>query len=391
MLVIGNYAMGLKFGGIEMPISPQMIQSISVTLDIDRVLPTFKIALKDATGILGEIAPYDKTLNTVDLQFARSDNPKVFNTFKLAVKRRKPDAERGIVIEGVLHVPNLLTTVYKRAHTGSIKTSLETMAADDLQITRTDIAASLDYRKTILQPRWTDAKLLGWMGENLIGRSGETGYHCFVKNVDGEQVLVVKSLDELLSGAVQYGFVVSPKPYKDLYPVIDYRVFDNSQLLVDLGAKTQDYGYFNYSTGAYVTRSLEAAACPALGERTLIDDDNTNNSVFISGIGRSNDFTADFTGKISSNYYKRVNNFVNIWISTWGIENVSPGDVVRLLFGEALARGQLFLYHLAGYWMVSRVVHLLGSSYMTNIMLTRNGIDTDFDTSLMKAGNLKRK
>jgi len=391
MLVIGNYALGLKFGDIEMPVSPQMIQSISVTLDIDRLLPTFKIAMKDATGILGEIAPYDKTLNVVELQFARSDNPKKFNTFKMAVKRRKPDADRGIVIEGVLDVPNMLTTVYQRALTGSIRTSLETIANDDLQITNTDIAASLDYRKTILQPRWTDAKLLNWMADNLIGRDDETGYHCFVKNVDGNQTLVVKSLDELLSGAVQYGFVVSPKPYKDLYPVVDYRVFDNSQLLVDLGAKTQDYGYFNYATGAFVTPSFSAADCPALGERTLIDDDNTNNSVFMTGLGRSNDFTSDFAGRISSSYHKRVNNFVNIWISTWGLESVSPGDVVRLLFGEALARGQLFLYHLSGYWMVSRVVHLLGPSYMTNILLTRNGIDTDFETTLMRAENLKRR
>lgn len=391
MLVVGNYSMGLRFGGIEVPISPQMIHSISVTLDVDRVLPTFKIALKDATGILGEIAPYDKTLNSIDLQFGRSDNPERFNTFKLAVKRRKPDSDRNYTIEGVLDVPNLLTTVYKRALTGDVKTSIETLATVDMQMTKTEVGASLSYNKTFIQPRWTDAKLLNYLSDNLIGRNGETGYHCFVKNVDGEQILVFKSLDEMLSSAVKFGFIVAPKPYKDLYPVVEYRVFDNSQLLVDLGAKTQDYGYFNYDTGAFVESTIDAVDCPALGERTLIDDDNSNNSVFITGLGRSNDFTIDFGGRISSNYYKRVNNFVNIWISTWGMENASPGDIVRLLFGEALARGQLFQYHLSGYWMISRVVHLLGSSYMTNLLLTRNGIDTNFSTSLIKAENLKRK
>lgn len=390
MLVIGNYAIGLKFGGIEMPISPQMVCGISVTLDVDRLLPTFRISLKDATGILGEIAPYDKTLNLIDLQFARSDNPGAINTFKLAVKRRKPDADRVYTIEGVLDVPNLLTTVYQRAHTGNIRDSIETIADDDLQIS-SDVSSSLNYDKTIIQPRWTDAKLFNYLTDNLIGRNGETGYHCFVKNVAGKPTLVFKSLDEMMSSSVNFGFVVAPKPYKDLYPVVDYKIFDNSQLLVDMGAKTQDYGYFDYSTGTFITNALNASDCPTLGERTLIDDDNVNNSVFISGLGRSNDFTADFNGRVAASYHNRINNFINIWISTWGMESISPGDIVKLLFGEAMARGQMFLYHLSGYWMVSRVVHLLGSSYMTNVLLTRNGIDTDFDTSLMKAGNLKRR
>lgn len=389
MLVIGNYLLDMKFGGIEMPISPQMVQSVSVTMDVDRILPTFRIVMKDATGILGEIAPYDKTLNSIELKFARSDNPEKFNTFKLSVKRRKPDSDRVYTVEGVLDVPNLLTTVYKRALTGNVRATIESIASDDLQIA-SEVGASLDYEKTILQPRWTIAKLLNYLSDNLIGNGGEVGYHCFVKNVGGVQTLVMKSLDEILSSAQKFGFIVAPKPYKDLYPVVDYRVYDNSQLLVDLGAKTQDYGYFDYTTGAFVESSIDVDGCPALSERTLIDDDNSNNSVFISGLGRNNDFTADFAGRVSSNYYKRVNSFVNVWISTWGIEDISPGDIVKLLFSEALARGRMFMYHLSGYWMVSRVVQVLGPSYMTNLLLTRNGIDTDFDTSLIKSGNVKK-
>lgn len=390
MLVIGNYTLGMKFGGIEIPISPHMIQNVSVAIDIDRLVPTFQISMKDATGILGEIAPYDKSLNSIELQFARSDNPGTLNTFKLFVKRRKPDSDRRIVLEGILDVPDLMSTCHWRAWTGSIKTSLETLARE-LKISKFEISPSLDYDKTIIQPGWTNAKLLNYLAANLVGRGGETGYHCFIKNEDGDQVFVVRSMDEMLSSAFKHGFVVSHKPYKDLYPVVDYRVFDNSQLLVDINAKIQTYKYFNWAAGQYVTTSIDAEDCPSLGERTLIDEDNTNGGAVIVDLGRGNDFTPDFKGRVSSNYFKRINSFVNIWISTWGNENISPGDVVKLLFGEALARGQLFLYHLSGYWMVSRVVHVLGSSYMTNVLLTRNGIDTDFDTTLMKTSNLKRK
>ena len=63
MLIIGNYILNLKFGGMDVPLSPQMMESIAVTMDADRLMPTFRITARDATGILGEILPYDKNLN----------------------------------------------------------------------------------------------------------------------------------------------------------------------------------------------------------------------------------------------------------------------------------------------------------------------------------------
>jgi len=391
MILVGNYYISLKIGGNDVPISPQMIESIVVTTDIDRLLPTFRITIKDATGILGEVVPYDNNSNEVELGFARGDNPDDINTFKLLVKRRKPDSDKKYQIEGVLNVPSLLTDIKRRSLVGNIKSNIELLAREDLGINNTEIGQSLSYDKTLIQPGWTDAKFLRYLFKNVSGKNGETCYYCFIKNVRGVQTLVMKSLDELLLGPVTSRFIVSHKQYEDLFPIVEYKIFDNSQLIVDLGAKTQTFGYFDYESGEYVYDSLSINDCPALAEKTLVDSSNNSGSVFVSSLGRSNGFTTNFYGRVGGSFYDRANGFINMWISTHGMEQVSPGDVVKVIFGESLVGENLFLYQHNGYWLVKRASHILSSSYMTNLLLTRNGIDTSLSTSLISSGNLKRK
>jgi hypothetical protein len=389
MQLIGNYYFDLKFGGVPVPVSPQMMEECSITMDVDRLLPTFKLVIKDATGLLGDIIPYDGKLNSVELGFTRL-NGGVPNTFKFSVKRRKPDSDKRYVIEGTLTVPSLMTALKTRALTGNVKDNIKTIANDELEISDTEFGTSLNYDKTIIQPRWTDAKLFGYLTQNLSGNNGEVCYYCFIKNVNGKQILVFKCLDELLSGPIQYKFIIAHKPYQDLIPITEYKIFDNSQLVVDFGAKSQIFGYFDYATGQYVEDSLDVADCPALSDYLLIDDDNTNDSMYLHGLGRNNSFTTDFHGA-AGNFYRRINGLVNMWVSTWGLESVSPGDVVRVVYGEALARGKLLVYQHSGNWLVQRVVHMFGPTYMTNLLLTRCGIDTSLDTVLTPASNVKKK
>lgn len=390
MNLVGNYYVGLRFGEVEVPVSTQMIDSIVVTQDIDRLLPTFKISIMDATGVLGEITPYDKEMNNITLSFSRSDYTDKINSFSLSVKRRKPDSDRKYQIEGVLKVPNLLTKIHKRSFTGNVKNNIELIASES-EIDNTEVGYSLDYNKVIIQPRWTNAKLLRYLSDNIVGKGNESCYYSFIKNTSDGKTLVFTSLDELLSRPVKYGFIVSHEMYHDLIPVIEYKVFDNSQLISDLGAKVQNYGYFDYENGKYVESSVGINNCPVLADRMLIDGDNNNDGVFINNLGRSNDFTTNFVGKIGGSFNRRINSLVNIWISTWGLENIVPGDLIKLIFGESFISGNLLLYQHSGYWMVQRVTHVLGSSFMTNLLLTRNGIDTSVDTGLLLSRNIKVK
>jgi len=391
MFYVGNYYINLKFGDTIIPLSPTMIEELTITQDIDRFLPTFKLGVKDATGLLGEIAPFDKNLNSVSLEIARNVSIDDLNEFRFRVDRRNAISNKEYVVQGVLDVDGLFDPQRTRALTGSIKSNLESIAEDELDISSTEVGASLNYEKTIVQPNWSNARFLRYLKKNLIGRDNEAGYYCFIKNVQGEPIFVFKSIDELFVSPVHYNFIVGHKEYKDFYPVNEFKVFDDSKLVVGLAAKTQSYSYFDYATGEYVSRSISIDDYPSLVEHHLLDDDDSTSGITLSKLGRSNSFTEDFDGRVRGDYYERITGLISMWISTWGLENISPGEIVKVIFGEAMERGKLFIYQHSGYWMVKRVVHILTTSFITNLLLVRSGVDTDIETTLMEAQNQKRK
>jgi len=354
--VVGNYILNIEIGGVVTTIPPQMIRELSITEDIDRLLPTFKMSLRDVTKVLSDVTPYDKSANSIRIEFARGTDTTELNSYDFQVKQR---SFHSLVEKySVTGVPNI-----------------ETIASEGMGISSTEVGSSLDFEKTILQPNWTDAKLLRYLRRNLVGRNNEGGYYTFVKVERGGKIFVMKSLDELLSTSVKYRFIIGHRGYQEFYPVSEYQVFDNSPFLADLGGQTQSYSYFDWDTGTYVSKQIPIADCPALSEFFLVDKDNSSDSVLYTTTGRSNVFTTDFDGRVRNDFYRRVGTSVALWISTWGLENISPGDIVQVVFSEALERDNLFLYQHTGLWMVKRVVHLIGSSFMTNLELIRCGIE----------------
>jgi len=399
MILVGNYQINIKFGDVLVPILPQMIEKVTITQDIDRIFSTFKLAVKDASGLLGDIIPFDKSLNNMNIEISRGANPDDFNNFSFYVKRRNHSSDKLYEVEGLLNVDGLLSPSWKRALTGSIKSNIEEIANNELNINKTEVGASLNYNKTVLQPSWNNAKLFRYLSNNLVGSNNEGGYYCFIKNIRGEKVLVFKSIDELFLSPTTYKFIVAHKQYETktvegaaevFYPISEYMIYDNSQFMSEFAAKSQQFKYFDYDTGEYIEDSVSIEDCPALPEHFLIDNDNTSEGSILLNLGRSNEFTSNFQGKIRNSFYKRTTEFIHMWISTWGLENISPGDIVQVVFDEALQRGKFFLYQHSGYWMVKRVVHVISTSFMSNLLLTRCGIDTDIDTTLIEAPKQKK-
>jgi len=389
MDVVGNYSLIIKFGDTIVPIQPSMIGILTIAQDIDRLLPTFKMTVKDAMGILGEVVPFDRNLNNISIEIARNVGPDKLNEFRFTVDRREVISTKEYAIQGVLNIEGLLDPPRTRTLSGNIKLNLENISTDELNILDTEIGMSLDYDKKIVQPNWTNAQLLRYLKANLIGRNNEAGYRCFIKNMVGKTVLVFKSMNELVFASTPYNFMVGYEQYENFYPVFEYRIFDNSQIIGNFGTKTQSYKYFNYSTGSQMDSGISIEDYPSLAEQHLVEDDSPISGTSIVE-GRSNDFTSDFRGRVKNNYYDRLTGLINMWIATWGIENIVPGDLVKVVFSEALEGGQLFLYQHSGYWMVKRVVHILGSSFMSNILLTRSGIDTSIENTLLDAEHFKR-
>lgn len=390
MQYIGGYQLALTIGDVYIPIQPMMIQELTISQDIDAFLPTFKMILRDSTGLLGEIIPLDKDANNISLKITGSLGDDFSNEFKFLVKRRKTSFSKEYAVEGVLNVPGLLDPPKSRALTGNVYSSISDIATNELKISNIEIGQSLQFDKTIIQPLWTNAQLFRFLKENLLGVNQQGGYYCFIKNTQSLPTFVFKSLNELVEQNSVANFMIGHKQYEDFYPVVDYQVLDSSQLIGQFGSKSQSYCWFDYDTGTFNNGTVELSEFPSLAEQFLINTDNDIVGTANYNTGHSNAFHDNFEGRIKNKFYNSINGLVNMWISCWGNEVIAPGDIVKVVFNEAFASGDFYLYQHSGYWLVKRVVHVLTSSFMTNILLTRSGIDSSIENSLIIAEHSKR-
>jgi len=123
----------------------------------------------------------------------------------------------------------------------------------------------------------------------------------------------------------------------------------------------------------------------------LIDkDDSQDDEMGVFG-GRGTDFSSNFKGRVKGKYYKALNDLSKLWITSLGLEDIYPGDIVRVQFLSDPAMMMSYQYH--GFWMVERVIHMIGHQFATRLLLTRSGMNTMESTSLLEAdsGNIKLK
>jgi len=389
MQTAGNYNLAITIGDTLIPIQPQMIKELFITQDIDLLLPTFKMTIMDSTGLLGEIIPHDSDANKVTFKITGVSGENSTNQFVFMVKKRRFSSAKEYTVEGVLFIEGMLDPPRTRALSGSVRNNIHSIATDELGINNTEIGASLDVSKILLQPTWTNAQLFRYLKDKLLGAGDASGFHCFIKNIDSTPTLVFKSIGELTAQEPSFNFMIGYKQYEDYLPVNTYHVIDNSQILGDFGSRYQAYRYFDFMSGTKKSKTIDITDYPSLAEQFLVD-----NSSSIQGkydyFGRNSDFSSELEGAAKNGYYHRLTGLVNMWISTWGTENVAPGDIVKVVFNDSFASGDFYLFQHSGYWLVKRVVHVLTTSFMTNLLLTRSGIDSSIENTLLPAVHYKR-
>jgi hypothetical protein len=391
MDVAGNYDLELRIGDNLVPLQPQMIEELTIAQDIERLVPTLTLRIKDATNLLASVVPHDKQSNSITLIFSRPGLYDKRNTFNFSVKRRRALSDGTYEVYGSLSTEGLFSPYRNRALTGNLRSSIESIVFNELKLEIAEVGSSLNYVKTVIQPYWTNARLLRYLKDRVEGSGGETCYYCFINNKNGVPALIFKSIEELFLSEITYNFIVGARQFENFFPVSEHRIYDNSQIRSFFSARTANYNYFNYESGVYTSSSsIDLDSCPSLSKYYLVDKEDTTN-MSIPYLGRSNDFTSDFRGKIGQKFYGDLTNSVHMWISTWGIEDIVPGDIVLVVFAEAMVRGGLFVYQHSGFWMVKRVVHLLGNSFMTNLLLVRCGVDTNIETSLTPATEVRKE
>lgn len=388
LTVKGNYLLKLIFGDADVAIDTQNIKEFTIVQDIKKLVPEFRIRLIDAQGVLTHIVPFGRSMAKVTVQLGESYDSTVYNNFNFLVYRRLPEGMFGpgaiYDIRGFLDVKKLFAPSVSRGFSGTVASTIAALATE-MGIMKTDISASLGAPKNLIQANWTNAEFIDFLEKELEGSDGEGGYNIFTIQRETEPILICKSIKELIKGPIRYKFIVNDVAVDDFYPILDYSLEENYMLYGAFGARAQQYEYFDFNTGQQVTKSVSLDGFTSLADYHLVDGNDSTDSDSIQSLGRSSDFSTDFTGKIKNLFYSRILNLTKMWAMTWGLPNICPGDVVRVLFAQGQAGGNLQSYQFSGDWLVERVIHTMTSTHKTRLLLTRNGLDSDQESTLVKA------
>lgn len=376
--------------------------------DLNRFLPTFRLKFRDIEGRYSNLTPYDKRQSNIRVTFNRNNNVEGAAVFDFDVYRQFPSSDDICDLSGVLQINNFFKPNKIRGFSGNLIDNISSIAIDELGVDEVDISASLNFDKDFIQSNVSNIELLKYLRDNLIGLQSEAPYFCYItcKNIGSKtkKVLVFKSLKEFYSKKLKYTFSDSPalsydeKTKEITYPILDYKVYDNYKILDTLGSKQINYSYFDYNTGVYKIKDMSVKDNAissddyySLTEYFSIDLESTNDNIILSATGRGNSFTSDFKGRSKGEFFRRINNLSKFWVTSVGLEDINPGDVVRLQFLKNSKTMLSQQYH--GFWMVERVIHLFGDQFGTRLLLTRNGVNSSEQPALVWADleNRKRK
>lgn len=386
-------------------LEPQQIKEFTITLDINSFLPSFRLIMNDSEGILTHLTPFDLSSGRLHVSIGQSTDLGIEDTtdFSFDIYRRFPTSDFVWEVEGLLMVDDLFSPDKIRGFNETIQSTLETIAAE-LGVDSTEISASLAHRKTLIQPGWSNAKFLNYVKRNVAGMAWESGFFSFIKCVKTRTVFVFKSIDDFVGQSPKYRFRLGPEVYVDrdanrtYYPILEYNIVDNYRLLGLLGSRRQEYTYFDYTLGKPKIANLEVDRnsevlydFPSLTRYYQIDkEEDANDNITLYNTGRSNSLTSDFTERALGLFHKNLVDLSKMWIDTFGISDIYPGDIVEVQKIEHVSRGEEFGYQGQGYWIVEKVVHVVGHGYITRLLLTRNGTDFMEGHSLLPAANWKQ-
>jgi hypothetical protein len=391
--VANNYLLSIKFGDKDMSINSSIIQECTIVQDIRKFLPEFRFVIKDTSGLLSHVVPFDKKMSRVSFKLANNVDSNKMDFYDFLVYRRELLSEGTINgdydIRGMLNIDNLHSPKYIRSFNSSVDSVIRLVGAE-LGITNFEISSSLDIKKTIIQPNWTNAQLLRYLSETVEGNNGESNYRVFIKVKENAKILVFKSLRELITSTVKVKHIVSDKAFEDYKASYGDSILDNYRYLGILGCRKQTFTYFNYDTGTFTKKEKDLSKVVGLSEHHLIDKSDPEEGLVYNNTGRTNIYNGTFDASINSLFESRVLDLVKMWLTAPGDLTIKQGDVIRVLFPQGFSTGKLFSYQYAGYWLVERVVYHLSDTFTMSLLLTRNGLELRKKTSLVPATLVKR-
>lgn len=396
--LLGNYNLRLSFGDTEVAITPEMLQRFEINFYLSKFLPVLYAELRDPIGFLTHLTPHDSRFNTITVSF--SNRRDVTNPIDLKFKifRRRPESvvEVSSVVhfEAFLDVKNLFSPNYERGWTDSTVSEIIGDIVNDLGVEVIRPMLGMSDIFSIVQPNWTNAQFLSYLCSRVKSGVGDFGFFAYV---DIPMFTTTRfnfvSIVSLLKQKAKYTFVHSTETQTPDLPIYSYEIVDNFDLIANMGLSKQTYGYFNWPTGEYLNRDIELSEVTFDSLSQYIGYDSTDNIDGLSQnyIGRTNPLVSDYDTVARGNYYKKINSISKMWISTDGNPAINPGDVVKVIFKESNKdkNSSIFSYQYSGFWLVEHIKHHFGSTFITRVLLTRPGFDTDKETTFTRAPRVK--
>ena len=399
--VAGNYYLRVQIGSQDILTNPQSFYALDVVEYIDRMLPAFTITFRDPTGFLTNKLFIDKSYSTMTLVFSNTVDATKSKDMKFRIYRRFPASYTGvantITMTGLLDVPGLFSPTWQRGWNKKTISSILSQLATEMKIQNKDIDTFTEPI-SLVQPNWSNATLLRYLASRVINSNRDGGMFAFIdtyaasttnsKWAKGSARLTFKSLNSFLKQPSKYTFQVTKEPPNNVMPIYNFEGVDNFELVNIMGVEKQRYNYFDYDTGKQVDDELvlQDEEFKSLSKYIACDTALSEDGLSQDNCGRTNELVPDFEPVMRGKYFKKVNTLVKQWITTRGVTDIRCGDIIYIASAPPDV-SQMMNYQYTGYWMVERVVHHISSTYMTKLLITRPGIDTDQKTTLLKATN----
>ncbi len=391
------YSLVIEFNGREVYVQTPDLLELTITCSLNSFLPKVKMNIPAMDGYLMQTVPFDQTTG-LTITFDRLGSIDTTIEFDFDIYRRFPDSE-NFEVSGLLNVPNLFRPLRTRGWYDTCENILKYIAYNDLKLIKTELSAGLDTQKKILQPNITNADLFEYLRNNISNTAKDGNFYCYIKQEHLNQTLVFKSLADFhRSGAkkiLHYGAEVNNEEVGTEFKASNLsawgiKVIDNYKLKQLKGVQKLDTEYFDYAASTYKKTEVLNEEYPSLTDHFSIRKDDAANGSFELRPGRSNEFTSDFSEVTKSNLYKNITGLVKLQVSTYGQEDIYPGDLIQLFFPNTRAANKILTNQYEGMWMVETVEHQFGDMYITQLLLTRGGLDIIEDTSLIKAEKRKK-
>lgn len=384
--VFSDYVLILKISDVILPLQPGVIKEITLSQDLDSIVPSVRIALNDASGNLTHLLPYDAAGRRISLEYGRSIDSDQFVEYNFRIVRRSPQVVYGLFeCEAVLDVPNLYDMTYHRGWEKQVSSVLSEIAEQEFQIPKKNqiISQALNCVKPLVQPGWTTIKWLRYLSQRLEGKNGEYGWYVFFPHINGQQGFVFTSYSELIQKNPSYTLMVNEQPVKGSIPFLDIQIYDHTQLLALHSPQRLQYYYTDFDGEQILSDEVRISDIPSLTIYYGVDSKDSATGIPLPTLGRTNDFNKDYSVVAKTAFVHRLVPAIQLCGLVPGLVDINPGDVVEVIWPEAMLRGEYSVYQHSGLWLVYRTIHSFAETFSTRLILSRFGVDTDQPCSLI--------